>query len=169
MASSASPGSFICKGCGRRVEGVQYTLDGKALCYDCFQKRDAEKRRAEAEKKELYDYVARLFDIKELPQSAIDRLDRLIKDGKKPKAMKATLYYHYAIMGNSPKDPDEAFYAIKDDYDRARKYVEEMRELKKKNDEVKLTSRQITVKIDPDSLPPSSRKREKKLVKIEDL
>ncbi len=102
---------------------------------------------------DLLAYLRRLFSAPAIPETVMSFIDRLRKEGKKTKAMQATLWYHYEVQGNSPDgDMIRACYAIRDDYEAARDYMRKMRETQERNTGIDPRVPPVTVKVTSSSL-----------------
>lgn len=159
--------SGVCSDCGRKILGVKYTVGGKTYCYDCYQRVLASATEIEDQKKELYDYICGLYSIPEVPQETVAAIDRLYKTGKKLKAMGKTLWFYHAVEGHPINTPNLIGYIIEQNYDRAKKYLEEVKSLKEHNKNVDISVEPITIKIKPASL--HKKPHTVQTVKIEDL
>lgn len=157
----------VCSDCGRKISGVKYTVGGKTYCYDCYQRVSSLMEDLENQKKELYEYICNLYSISEIPQEVVSAIDRLYKAGKKIKAMGKTLWFYHMIEGHPVNTPSLVGYIIEQNYDRAKKYFEDVKNLKEHNKNVDISVEPITIKIRPESL--HKKPHVVQTVKIEDL
>lgn len=144
---------YVCSACKKRFQGPKFVIDGKACCHDCYEAIVAERAAAEGEMADLLAYLRQLFSVSAIPETVISFIERLRKEGKKTKAMQATLWYYYEVQGHSPDDDMiKACFAIRDNYEAAREYMRKMRETRERNAGIDPRVPPVTVKVTPSSL-----------------
>lgn len=143
---------YVCSVCKKRFQGPKFVFDGKAHCHDCYEAAMAERAEAEGEMADLLAYMRKLFSSPAIPEGVMSFIERLRGEGRKTKAMQATLWYYYEVQGHSPDDMMKACFAIRDNYEAARDYMKRMRELREKNAGIDPRVPPVTVKVTPSSL-----------------
>lgn len=129
-----------CSRCGKKIlNGLAYTHNGKAFCYECFKNMQADLLATEEEKTKLYQYIKKLFSLTELPSDTINSISKEIGKGRTYSEIQSTLYYYYEIMENKRSSIDYLPFIIKDQYENACNYKKEVAELKKVNEQVDLS------------------------------
>lgn len=141
--------SLRCARCNTTVATeAKKVLDGQTLCPSCYRKAIEEAKLAERELEELLEYVKELFGVTELPLDWPEQIKAFKKDKKTYFGMRATLYYAYEVLGNTP-DPERGLWAIRYYYDKAANYFAEQKELQQRNSSVDLTPIRRTVIMSP--------------------
>lgn len=153
MAAGKS-GTF-CQECGKKIVGQPHKCGSKMVCGSCYVKYQDSLLKEESKKKELYDYLKKLFGVVDCPDAVINALARFFESGKKTEGMRFTIYYYYEIMGNPPDRINEVPWVIRDYYDEAKAYIESMKKLGEENQTVSIATEPEIVKI----AKPTSRKR----------
>lgn len=149
---------YICNKCGRHLDGIRYDIDGRGYCHDCYQSILLDKQEVELQKSELYAYICRLFQVNDLPSETVASLDRIIKNGKKIKAIQLTLHYYYEIENHNIDRVQlcNIGYIIDNNYERTRQYLTSVKEIQAKNKEVNLDVPPVTIKINPKKIQKTS-------------
>ena len=130
-----------CSRCKKKIlNGLSYTYRGQAFCYDCYQEKQKELLAAEDEQQVLYNYIKQLFSVSELPNDVLTGINKEVAKGKKYKGMRLTLHYYYEVMENARGSIDVVPYVIRDQYDNARQYEEEVARVRKINEEIDLSN-----------------------------
>lgn len=150
MASKGFLG--ICSCCGNRITSVKYNLNGKTLCYSCYYKAGQQTESLEQQLQPLYDYIKEIFGLADLPAVVVSQIKAEINGGKKISGIMATLKYHYTIMGAHVGSVEYIKYIIRDQYENAKAYYEQMKKLKQQNAQVDLNVPPVVVKVTPESL-----------------
>lgn len=128
--------ALTCAHCGQVLIGNGRPSKGKVYCPSCFDKLVKEQEVFEAEKQDLCIYLRKLFGLTEVPAEVVHAIDRLYRDGRKLKGMKATIYYYYEILGNDTYNVMLFSKIITEQYDNARMYLEKVRKIQQHNAEV---------------------------------
>lgn len=155
----------ICSLCGSIIRDFSMILNNKVVCTNCYNKEIERLEKEESAREELLKYIKEMFGC-ECPSDVIGLIDKADILGKKISGIKATIWYYYGVLENShtPADIQYLYKNINDNYENARKYVEERRQLHDKNMAVNINVPANTVTIH------SSRDdRKKPQYKMEDL
>ena len=126
----------FCSECGCRIVGNPHKLNGKSYCGDCYLKVAKAAKSQDAAVSEVYAYILKLFGAREIPFSLQSAISRQLEEGHSPSGVRFTIYYYYEVLGNEPNDITKVSWVIRDMYEEARSYVEEMRELGEINKDV---------------------------------
>ena len=155
--------NLVCAKCGQRIIGNGSRYRGKIYCNSCYDQLMAEEAAFEQDKKELFAYIKELFGEQECPGEVISTVEYALRNGKKIRGIRATLYYYYELMANEPNNIYTVSRVIKEQYDNARVYIEEQNRIMEENKKVDLNVPPVVVTI--------SRPRSKKQIKyrMEDL
>lgn len=159
-----------CSACGCKIaNGMKYNYGGKQYCFDCYQKLQEQLLQEDEGKKELYDYIKKLFSLSEVPEDVILGIDREIAKGKKLRGIYLTIHYYYEIEEHARKNITQILYIIRDYYEAAKQYEASVRELEKVNDKVDLTPRTRKIRLKPEDLNKKTNPPQKPKYSIEDL
>lgn len=141
---------LVCAKCGQRIIGVSKRAYGKTYCAGCYEELVATIEQSETEKKELMNYICKLFALPDCPSDAEYAIDAAVRDGKKISGVRGTLYYYFEILGHSAdaNAVHSVNYIIKTEYDNAHKYFIRQRNIKEQNAKVDLNLPPVTIKID---------------------
>lgn len=162
-----APTKGICHKCRQPILNWPYTLRGEQYCYECFMQQQSELEEEEAARQVLYSTIKRIFCVSEVPQDVITAIDRELKNGRKISGLEATIRYYYEIMGHPVTSVSNVGFVLRDQYDNARRYAEEVAQIMERNQDVDLSAQSVTVRVTPESLYPS---RSKKIpYRIEDI
>lgn len=158
---------LVCAQCGQRIIGVGKKAYGKVYCESCYEALMNNIQKNESAKKELTDYICKLFVSRDCPEDVIYAIDTSIRDGKKISGIKGTIYYYFEIMGHQAdlSTIHTINFVIKTEYENARKYFMKQQEIKRKNAEVDLNLPPVIIKINTEQ----GRKKDPPPFKIEDL
>lgn len=140
-------GGIICSRCQQRIVANVYRLNGKTYCGNCYDQLMQELTAQSIAKEELINYIKLLFGKSECPNEVIYAIDQAVKQGKKIKGIKATLYYYYELTGHNI---DNIYYigkVITEQYDNARNYIQKQKEINEANKNVDLDVPPIHVTI----------------------
>lgn len=160
--------AFICHKCGNKSTGMKYTFRGQNYCYSCYQKIMQQQENQISEKEHLYNYIKQLFSVCEIPTEVINLIEKELANEKKIKGMELTLKYYYEILGKN-STINTVGYIIRDQYENAKKYFEEVKQIQENNKQVefdKIPAR--IIQINPRDLESKVRSNKPKY-KIEDL
>ena len=146
--------SGFCTECGNRIIGSPHKLNGKAYCGDCYIKVAQAAKTQDAAVSEVYSYIQGLFGVQDIPFSLQSAITRQIEEGHSPSGVRFTIYYYYEVLGNEPNDITKVSWVIRDMYEEARSYVEEMRKLGEINKDVPIHE-PVTIEV---SRPESKRR-----------
>lgn len=81
-----------CSACGKKIlNGLVYTHNGKAFCYECYQKMQQELAVAEEQKQQLFNYIKQLFSLGELPPDTVNVVEKELS--KRRQYRKSTMSY----------------------------------------------------------------------------
>lgn len=138
---------MICSECKKKISTNRYKIGSNVYCKECFDKHMAELEDMEGKKRELYDYIKKLFVVSDIPESVLNSIDRHIAGGKKVVGIQKTLHYYYEIEEHTATRIEQVPFIINDYYETARKYEKSIRELAERNNKVDLTPNYVTVRV----------------------
>lgn len=145
--------NVFCSRCREKIVGTKYPIKGHTYCYKCFKELQQEHAGQEDRKQALFAYVRELFSVPDLPSEVVSAIEREIDSGKKPQGIEYTLHYYYIIEGHQTSNVSNVGFIIRDQYEAARQYAAQMKELQAKNAVAEIEAPPITVKINPAKLP----------------
>lgn len=157
--------SNVCACCGKQLIGQKRKYNGEFLCAECYKEKMEQEIRFQEAKGKLYDYIKGLFGLNECPDEVVYTIDKALRDGKKLKGIRNTLWYYYEVMGHPTDNYNYLSKVIREQYENAREFFKEQEEVKKKNAQVDLHNLEtVVVKI------PAPKKKKKDLgYRMEDL
>lgn len=141
-----------CAKCGCKIVGLEYSHNGKKVCFSCHEKIIEEAEKQEQEKAAVFSYLEHLFGVGEIPSEVISGIAREVTSGKTLKGIRSTIRYYYEIEGNTPSNILQVPFVIRDHYDRAREYVRKMQQLKKINEGININVPPRVITLDPNKL-----------------
>ena len=156
--------ALTCAHCGQVIIGNGRPSRGKTYCVACYDKIVKEQEAMAVEKQDLCTYMKKVFGVSEITTEVMYTIDRLVREGKKLRGMKATLYYYFEVLGNDGVSIMLLYKIINEQYDNARIYLDKMRKLKEHNDRIDITAETITYVISD-----KEKHKRKPQRKIEDL
>ena len=134
------------------------------LCGDCYFKEVESLQKQEKEKVAFYEYLKKLFGKTSCPEPVKNAVDWALRDGKSLTGIRFTVYYYYEVLANSPENISEVQWIIRDYYEEAKSYAQEMNELGEYNRSVNIVRTPTQLKIKK----PSSQKRLRRKIITED-
>lgn len=154
MASSMGK----CSKCGKILKNnIKYTSNGKVYCYDCYKDVADDLVVQESKKTKIYSYIEKLFKVKKLDEYLVDSISRLIKEDKKTEdGVCYTLYYIYEVKEMS-LEIEYIIPNIKKYYQEAKEYHDLQLKIQLANQNVKLESEPVVVKIKKTDLDAASK------------
>lgn len=158
-------GFLYCAKCGQRLIGNGHRHLSKNYCDSCYEKVMQELEALELEKDRLYGYIKELFGCVECPAEVIYTIENAIKYGKKVSGIRATLWYYYEIEGHSTDNILLVNKVIKEQYDNARKYIENTKSIKTQNEKIDLNVEPVTIQLQSNV----NKKKKTLKYKMEDL
>jgi len=161
--ATPNPTCFRCK---QKILNWPYSFGGHKYCYECFQIVQEEGVAEENNRASLYEAIRRIFSVKEVPEEVINAINRELKKGKKLKGLEGTLHYYYEIMGNPANSIRGVIYVFADQYENAKRYLQNSARIAEHNRSVDLTPKTVTVRVTPESL---QKGHDKPSYNIEDL
>lgn len=138
---------MICSECKKKISTNRYKIGSNVYCKECFDKHMAELKDIEEKKKELYNYIKKLFVVSDIPESVLNSIDRHIAGGKKVVGIQKTLHYYYEIEEHTATRIEQVPFIINDCYETARKYEKSIMELAEHNSKVDLTPECVRVRM----------------------
>jgi len=170
---------FICSNCNKKItNGFKYSFNGKAVCLDCYlkltnqQTQESEQQKLKVneedpQKKELYDYIKKLFKITDIPSDVISFIEREIKYNRmKYSGIKYAIYYTYELLEQS-KDIMFLTYNLQRKYEEAKLFYQQRKDVNSKNDQFEFKETNTTVVVTREALDKKTKKKPK--YSIEDL
>ena len=153
-----------CSACGKKIlNGLVYTHDGKAFCYECYQKMQQELAVAEEQKQQLFNYIKQLFSLGELPPDTVNVVERELSKEKTIQEIHDVLYYYYEIMARPRGSLNAIPFVLKEQYENAMKYFKEATKLKEINEGIDLSNpTAVTITMSREDLSNPARKRKLK-------
>lgn len=143
---------MTCSECKKKISTNRYKIGSNIYCKECFDKHMAELKDIEEKKKELYNYIKKLFVISDIPESVLNSIDRRIAGGKKVVGIQKTLHYYYEIGEHTATKIEWVPSIIDNYYEEAKKYEKNMREVAEHNSKVDLTPNTRVIRIRPSDL-----------------
>lgn len=132
----AAKRSLRCTKCGRIIVGDPYQIDGDDFCATCYSEELQARKKLNAEKADLYDYLKKLFNIDECPETTKRTINRALASGKTLRGIRNTISYYYEII--QAEEPNNIGYLsliIDTQYEEAKKYwvkIEKLRDINSK-------------------------------------
>ena len=153
-----------CSVCGKKIlNGLVYTHNGKAFCYECYQKMQQELAVAEEQKQQLFNYIKQLFSLGELPSDTVMAVEKELSRERTAQKIHDVLYYYYEIMARPRGSLNAIPFVLKEQYENAMKYFKEAAKLKEINEGVDLSNpTTITITLSREDLNSPTRKRKPK-------
>lgn len=141
-----------CHACGKNIVGMKYSYKGKVYCYDCFNVLTNEEEKNEKEGNEVFSYIKSQFSIREIPLEVANKIKSVLKNKEMTVyGIKATIRYYYLINGNT-FDITYLGYVLSSQYEAAKKYYQNLKQLQKANESVNINVPANVVKIDINDL-----------------
>jgi hypothetical protein len=153
-----------CAKCGKKIIGASHKIGDKIFCGDCYLSEMQFLREQEKAKVSFFEYLKNLFGRTSCPDPVRSAVDWALKNGKKLAGIRYTIYYYYEVLGNVPENISEVQWIIRDYYEEAKAYAEQMRRLSEHNKGVSVIKTPMQVKIKR----PTSQKRLSKKMLTED-
>ena len=135
-----------CPKCQQVIIGSGHLYNGRLYCDQCYKQVLDEALNYENEKKNLCDFIKDLFNIEELPDSWIAKIDRLVRSGKTLAGIRMTLMYYYNILGHEP-NTTYGLNIVESFYEETRQYAIRQEEIMQKNLAHEEKAGTVTVKI----------------------
>lgn len=153
-----------CSACGKKIlNGLVYTHNGKAFCYECYQKMQQELAVAEEQKQQLFNYIKQLFSLGELPPDTVNVVEKELSKEKTIQEIHDVLYYYYEIMARPRGSLNAIPFVLKEQYENAMKYFKEAAKLKEINEGIDLSNpTAVTITMSREDLSNPARKRKLK-------
>lgn len=167
MAGAASKsGSSRCAKCGALLLGAAFReIDGKRYCEKCYQETIAEKIAFDNAQQDLYNYIKEVFGVSYIPPEITGAITRQISyDKVQVKGLKATIWYYYKILGNTPI-LEGLPRVLREQYERTREYLIEQRKLREENMKVNINVKPRIVVVNKED----QKSRNKPKYRMEDL
>lgn len=163
----AKSSSSRCEKCGTLLVGTAFReIEGKKYCEKCYRELVAEKKNFDNALQDLYNYIKEVFGITEIPPDIAGAVMRQITyDRAKPRGLKATIWYYYKVLGNTPRI-EWLSRVLKDQYGKAQEYFVEQRSIREKNMKTNICVEPRVVVIPRDNI---NKKRNKPKYRMEDL
>ena len=153
-----------CSVCGKKIlNGLVYTHNGKAFCYECYQKMQQELAVAEEQKQQLFNYIKQLFSLGELPPDTVMAVEKELSRERTAQEIHDVLYYYYEIMARPRGSLNAIPFVLKEQYKNSMKYFKEAAKLKEINEGIDLSNpTTITITMSREDLSSPVRKRKPK-------
>ena len=153
-----------CSVCGKKIlNGLVYTHNGKAFCYECYQKMQQELAVAEEQKQQLFNYIKQLFSLGELPPDTVMAVEKELSRERTAQEIHDVLYYYYEIMARPRGSLNAIPFVLKEQYENSMKYFKEAAKLKEINEGIDLSNpTTITITMSREDLSSPVRKRKPK-------
>ena len=153
-----------CSVCGKKIlNGLVYTHNGKAFCYECYQKMQQELAVAEEQKQQLFNYIKQLFSLGELPPDTVMAVEKELSRERTAQEIHDVLYYYYEIMARPRGSLNAIPFVLKEQYENAMKYFKEAATLNEINEGIDLSNATtITITMAREDLSSPVRKRKPK-------
>lgn len=164
--ASGRNNALRCAKCGTLLVGTAFReIDGKRYCEKCYQEEIAEKIAFDNEQQDLYNYIKEVFGVSYIPPEITGAITRQISyDKVQIKGLKATIWYYYKILGNTP-NLEALPRVLRDQYDRTREYLIEQRKLRETNMKVDINVKPRVVVVNKED----QKTRNKPKYRMEDL
>ena len=153
-----------CSVCGKKIlNGLVYTHNGKAFCYECYQKMQQELAVAEEQKQQLFNYIKQLFSLGELPPDTVMAVEKELSRERTAQEIHDVLYYYYEIMARPRGSLNAIPFVLKEQYKNSMKYFKEAAKLKEINEGIDLSNpTTVTITMSREDLSSPARKRKLK-------
>jgi hypothetical protein len=116
------------------------------LCRSCYNQNISLIEEQEEQRKDLLQYIKKLFKIIIIPEEWLIQIDNYIKEKKTYTGIQKTLYYFYEILDNTILTT-YGLSIVKYKYDEAKQYFMKIYETIENNKQVDLTPKIVNITI----------------------